>query len=286
MTYLQEHSYTIPKVFALLKKNNKHFIVDGELPHVSANTEYVAAPHQLIQNYLFHQHNLKTTFNGMSRINFYKLGDKVCCNMWFNFSDTDLKSETAYETIFAKRDLPPYSVMSYDAPIYESYMQISAGGIFRNKKNEILLLAKDIDGKIAWDLPGGMQDAGELPKDTAAREFYEEITYNVPKADMKLAVIDFTNGLTEQGLLGVRMVYNIDGAYELDDFNIKNNPDEKEQFCDIAFFPVKTIVDSDMLPAAQRKRIKTAISVGSAKPCYSVWANVKELQLQHKGKYL
>jgi len=290
MHYLQEHSYTIPVSKALVKMpDGRHFIMDDDLPKISMNSEYMALPHQLIQNYLLHQYGIETIYNGMAEISFRKQGEQTFCETVFSFMEKSCGKTTdvprlRYLTSHADKTIPDYSIINYDAPCRPEYMQVSCGAIIKNKFGEILLLCKkDENGKDKWDLVGGMQNPMEFPKETLRREVFEETMLDIPDKKAKLSVIDFTNGISDLGLLGTRIVFNIAGTYKLGDINIHNNPDTSEQFTDARFFSLDDIIRGGIVSRSQALRINNAIA--NTKPVYSSYANWMPLVDASRGKY-
>lgn len=72
--------------------------------------------------------------------------------------------------------------------------------IVHNARGEYLLLLRDDKPDIVypahWTIPGGMQETGETPHQTAVRELAEEIGYNAPALTLFAQTID-TGGRRE-----------------------------------------------------------------------------------------
>jgi 8-oxo-dGTP pyrophosphatase MutT (NUDIX family) len=292
MHYLQEHSFTTPIIKALVKMpDGTHFTVNNDLPKISINTEYMALPNQLIQNYLLDKFGLQTIYNNLSEISFRKSNSTVLCEMIFSFSELSVDNHDGLQTKFLTKHtdntIQPYSIINYDKPFKNEYMQLSCGGIFKNKYNEILMMQKDLgNGITKWDLPGGIQDKMELPLQTATREFKEELNFSVPPENMMPQVIDFTNGVTELGLLGTRIIYNIDGKFSLNDFDILQNPDTNERVINLQFISLNNILKDKTISRPQKIRIQNATETEyNSKRIYSTYTNWMPKPQQFIGNY-
>lgn len=68
-----------------------------------------------------------------------------------------------------------------------------AGCIIKDKQGRVLLLHRNNDRHVQWEIPGGKIDAGEEAQDTAIREVKEELGVEV-KIHKKLGQKKFVQG--------------------------------------------------------------------------------------------
>lgn len=54
-----------------------------------------------------------------------------------------------------------------------------AGCIIQRTKGELLLIHRNVPGRVQWELPGGKVEENELPEETAKREISEELGITV-----------------------------------------------------------------------------------------------------------
>lgn len=64
---------------------------------------------------------------------------------------------------------------------------LAAGALFRDRTGRVLLVEPGY--KETWEIPGGVVDAGESPRESCAREIREELGLNRPPGP--LLVVDF-----------------------------------------------------------------------------------------------
>lgn len=80
--------------------------------------------------------------------------------------------------------------MTFGSNYYESLpkKRMGAGCLFFNERNEVLLVKPNY--KPGWEIPGGVVEQNESPKQCCAREVLEEIGLN--RAIGRLLVIDYS----------------------------------------------------------------------------------------------
>lgn len=80
--------------------------------------------------------------------------------------------------------------MTFGSNYYESLpkKRMGAGCLFFNERNEVLLVKPNY--KPGWEIPGGVVEQNESPKQCCAREVLEEIGLN--RAIGQLLVIDYS----------------------------------------------------------------------------------------------
>jgi 8-oxo-dGTP diphosphatase len=67
--------------------------------------------------------------------------------------------------------------------------RMAAGCLFRNSSNQILIVQPSY--KPNWEIPGGITEDNESPRDSAAREVREELSLEVSVG--RLLVVDYTS---------------------------------------------------------------------------------------------
>jgi 8-oxo-dGTP pyrophosphatase MutT (NUDIX family) len=88
---------------------------------------------------------------------------------------------------------------------------IGAGALFRNPAGHVLLVHPTY--KASWEIPGGIVEEGESPRQCCAREVLEELGYDGPIG--RLLVVDW---LPDLGGQGDRVLFIFDGGVVGDSF--------------------------------------------------------------------
>ena len=98
---------------------------------------------------------------------------------------------------------------------------IGAGALFRNAAGHVLLVNPTY--KPSWEIPGGIVDEGESPRQCCQRELQEELGY--AGAVGRLLVVDWLPNLRDRG---DRVLFIFDGGVVDDDFadTVTLPPDE------------------------------------------------------------
>jgi len=223
--------------------------------NIRKNEDYIAAPHQLCANFLLKKIK-EPVYKGCESICFSKNSEgQVFCHLLFAFNNQS-NLDYKFDSVFVNTQSSYPQIMTMHKPKKsDAYCQMFAEGIFFNSVGDVLLLGKDDK----WDLPGGAQKFGEYPEEVAKRNFHKQIKIDINVNEKDLRVIDFSDELSEDGVLAQRIVYKLDNAISLP--NIEN----------ARFFPTTQILESELLSSAQKNRIKLALS-DNKKPIYSVYS--------------
>ena len=88
---------------------------------------------------------------------------------------------------------------------------IGAGAVFRNAAGQVLLVNPTY--KPSWEVPGGIVEEGESPRQCCQRELLEELGYTGEVG--RLLVVDW---LPDLGGRGDRVLFLFDGGVVDDDF--------------------------------------------------------------------
>lgn len=80
--------------------------------------------------------------------------------------------------------------------------------LFRNENNEILMLKKENNPPINWDLPGGTLETDEQINNCIIRELNEELGVNIKFEDLRLFNVYVVNRTEKLSLLVI--VYECD----------------------------------------------------------------------------
>jgi len=88
---------------------------------------------------------------------------------------------------------------------------IGAGALFRNQAGHVLLVNPTY--KPSWEIPGGVVEEGESPRQCCTRELLEELNYDGPVG--RLLVVDWLPDLRNQGN---RVLFIFDGGVVEDSF--------------------------------------------------------------------
>ena len=106
--------------------------------------------------------------------------------------------------------------------------RVGSGALIRNPEGDVLLVKPTY--KEGWEIPGGLAEAGESPREAARRECREELGREVEIGD--LLCVHYADGARTPGD-GVMFVF--DGGTS------SAGPDDyvlpAEELCDIAFVP-------------------------------------------------
>ncbi len=73
--------------------------------------------------------------------------------------------------------------------------------LFRNKENELLILKKDNNPPINWDLPGGTLETDEQINDCIVRELCEELGVDIKFEDLTLFNVYVVNRIEKLSLV-------------------------------------------------------------------------------------
>ncbi|MFV0425078.1 MAG: NUDIX domain-containing protein [Bacilli bacterium] len=73
--------------------------------------------------------------------------------------------------------------------------------IFRNNSDEILILKKENNPSLTWDLPGGTLETNEQIAECIIREINEELGITVDFSDLKLFNVYVVNRIEKRSLL-------------------------------------------------------------------------------------
>lgn len=115
----------------------------------------------------------------------------------------------------------------------EHKLRISIKGIFKNDKNEVLLVRLGRHGQDFWSAPGGGVEENESMLETLIREFKEETGYSVEIGELIFVQdIKFTSGARQLELFfqGKVLEKISEGEEEFKFFS-------REEFRDIEFLP-------------------------------------------------
>ncbi|HEX2849041.1 MAG TPA: NUDIX hydrolase [Acidimicrobiales bacterium] len=98
---------------------------------------------------------------------------------------------------------------------------IGAGALFRNEAGHVLLVNPTY--KPPWEIPGGIVEEGESPRQCCSRELAEELGYDGPLG--RLLVVDWLPDLAGRG---DRVLFIFDGGVVDDSFleSVTLPPDE------------------------------------------------------------
>lgn len=132
---------------------------------------------------------------------------------------------------------------------YESLPQkrMGAGCLFFNKRNEVLLVKPTY--KPVWEIPGGVVEQNESPKQCCQREVFEEI--GLRREIGPLLVIDY-NSQYESKTESLMFVFDGGVLSESEISTIQLQADELSQF---AFF------NHEMLPETMTRTLKTRVLI-------------------------
>ncbi|MBN2754016.1 MAG: NUDIX hydrolase [Candidatus Goldbacteria bacterium] len=118
-------------------------------------------------------------------------------------------------------------------------IRIRVAGICLDKKNRLLLVNHQKNGKSYWLLPGGGVEYGETLHEALKREFMEEMSLNIKKAGELLFVNDSIYPGGKRHVINMYFKVRVSGV-------LKPNPDhilknavymEKSEFKKILFYP-------------------------------------------------
>jgi 8-oxo-dGTP diphosphatase len=115
--------------------------------------------------------------------------------------------------------------------------RISAGVMLWNGNNELLLVKPNYRDR--WNLPGGVVDEGEAPKQGAIREVEEELGILINKSDLHLKVVDYKPPQD----IHIEIVYFVFDGGELDKQVIDAIRIQEAELDDYRFVPVKELGD-------------------------------------------
>jgi len=111
----------------------------------------------------------------------------------YALSDYDMDRYTELENIslriislLGKQEIEPIQLSITEKDGYRT-PKVDVRAVVFNKKNEILMVREEIDGK--WSLPGGWADVGFTPAEIAVKETREESGMKV-KAERVVAIFD------------------------------------------------------------------------------------------------
>jgi 8-oxo-dGTP pyrophosphatase MutT (NUDIX family) len=146
--------------------------------------------------------------------------------------------------------------MKENIPADEFYRSLpkkrtAACAIFRNQEGKILILHKDYSEK-AWNLPGGVMEAGESPTTGLAREIWEEI--GLEKNSFIFLGVDYKPSRGEAYMESLQFVF--DGGI-LDETEIRNIR-LSEEHSEFKFLPDKEAIP--LLTKFLAKRLATILS--------------------------
>ena len=127
---------------------------------------------------------------------------------------------------------------------------IGAGALFRDRAGRVLLVNPTY--KAPWEIPGGIVEEGESPRQCCARELQEEIGYEGPLG--RLLVVDWLPDLAGRG---DRVLFIFDGGV-VDDSFIDSVTLPAEELSDCAFIELDDM--DDYLGPGMVRRIKEAVS--------------------------
>lgn len=111
--------------------------------------------------------------------------------------------------------------------------RMGAGGLFRNDKNQILLVKPNY--KPLWEIPGGMTENLESPRACATREILEELNLEIVVG--RLLIVDY-NSSTDDYLESLMWVF--DGGI-LNDSQIQNIKLQASELEEYRFVEVDTL---------------------------------------------
>lgn len=80
--------------------------------------------------------------------------------------------------------------------------------IFNNSKDEILLLKKENNPSLNWDLPGGTLEISEQINEGIVREIAEELSIDIDFSDLTLFNVYVVNRVEKPSLLVIVYVCN------------------------------------------------------------------------------
>lgn len=80
--------------------------------------------------------------------------------------------------------------------------------IFNNSKDEILLLKKENNPSLNWDLPGGTLEISEQINEGIVREIAEELSIDIEFSDLTLFNVYVVNRVEKPSLLVIVYVCN------------------------------------------------------------------------------
>ena len=137
--------------------------------------------------------------------------------------------------------------LAYSNAYYESLpkKRMGAGCLFFNESNELLLVKPNY--KPSWEIPGGVVEANESPKQCCQREVFEEISLN--REIGRLLVIDY-NSPNDPKTESLMFIF--DGGV-LQDSDIAAIQLPANELSEFAFF------SRDTLPEAMTKPLKARV---------------------------
>lgn len=137
--------------------------------------------------------------------------------------------------------------LAYATAYYESLPQkrMGAGCLFFNERNELFLVKPNY--KPGWEIPGGVVEANESPKQCCQREVFEEIGLN--REIGRLLVLDY-NSPNDPKTESLMFIF--DGGV-LQDSDIAAIQLPANELSEFAFF------SRDTLPEAMTKSLKARV---------------------------
>lgn len=127
--------------------------------------------------------------------------------------------------------------------------RIGAGALFRNAAGHVLLVNPTY--KPSWEIPGGIVEEGESPRQCCARELREELGYDGTIS--RLLVVDW---LPDLGGRGDRLLFIFDGGV-VDDGFIDTVTLPADELSDCKF--VDLDVAGDYLGPGMVRRVREAV---------------------------
>src|SRR2546423_15712193 len=127
---------------------------------------------------------------------------------------------------------------------------IGAGALFRNPAGHVLLVNPTY--KDPWEIPGGIVEEGESPRQCCARELEEELGYEGPLG--RLLVVDWLPDLAGRG---DRVLFIFDGGI-VDDSFIETVTLPPDELSDCAFVDLDHA--GDYLGPGMVRRVREAAS--------------------------
>lgn len=125
--------------------------------------------------------------------------------------------------------------------IGKEYIGVGVGGLILNKKNEVLLLLRNVDPeKNFWSIPGGQVEFGEKVEDALIRELKEELGIDVAVINL----LCVTNHILSQ-----TNTHWISPAYYVKIISGIPLNKEKNKHLEMKWFPVNDLPANLAIPA-------------------------------------